>query len=940
MTRSAKTVITPESFNTFGDLLHYLRRRARLTQQDLANAMGYSTAQVCRFEQNRRLPNETTVAALFVPALGLQNEPEYAARLMQLVKASKMTHAHQVTLTRTVDSQVSETIEDLGALEDIPAASPLHIARDAMLDEMRRQLRVHRCIALVGMPGLGKTALGAAIAREHTAEKQPVFWLTLTAGVTDSVDAIVRQLALFLVANGQARAEVILRERGDALMRLDQKISLIGAGLAHMRALLCFDNVYLIQEDDSAVQVLNHLIASTPSQVLFISRHDLHRFNVFSVPARGLEQTEAAMLVARIGGNLAPDLTERLWTKTGGSPMLIRLAIGHMHDARINAEKFIAHLENQPQVEKYLLDVVLHDLPANAARLASLLSVFRQPVDLSDETLVELLDSIEGKFDYRRAAAELQRRFLIENRLNASLHRLVRDHFYDALASDLPHRRRLHRIAAEWWDARGDIVEAAFHYFHAGRIAQAVDILSDQGEALFSQGHLVSAVQVVEEILAYSRLEVNADARRRLLLVHGDLLLLTRRAQDAESDYREALAIAETENAAPTVRADTMRRLAARLSQRGQREEAYQMTLDALNLVTSTDTLVRARLTASASARAVSLLKLDEASKWAGESLQLAKELEQVSATHADEIRTMVFDSLAMLCRYRGDYSGAIEYWRHTGELANQLGMIHTEIISLGNVGGMLFDTGHIQDSLTIRQKALERARALGDSYAVVTYLVHLANNYRVLTDYKSSLEKLDEACALANQMNDAEGLAFAQNQRATVLIALGRVDQAYDLMVTLIKNTESWLAGRMRAYFREKLAVTQMLQGKLAEAQETLTTALEFPVTQTEKSVKMRLQTTLALALLADGESSQVASLLEKPPVDVPLWMEVDRQLVLALFNIVQGKKDEARIIASQVAEQSRATGLLFNAKHADAVLNAIDNPPPLIEFAKLMWS
>ena len=230
MTRLPKTAITPESFKTFGELLYYLRRRARLTQQDLANAMGYSAAQVCRFEQNRRLPDETTVAALFVPALELQNEPEFASRLMELVKISKPGKAHQVTLTRTVDSQVTEIVEDLGALENIPSASPLHVPRESMLEELRRQLRVHRCIALVGMPGLGKTALGAAIAREHVAAKQPVFWLTLTAGVTDSVDAIVRQLALFLVANGQPRAEIILRERRDSLMRLDQKISLLGAG--------------------------------------------------------------------------------------------------------------------------------------------------------------------------------------------------------------------------------------------------------------------------------------------------------------------------------------------------------------------------------------------------------------------------------------------------------------------------------------------------------------------------------------------------------------------------------------------------------------------------------------------------------------------------------------------------------------------------------------
>ena len=227
----------------------------------------------------------------------------------------------------------------------------------------------------------------------------------------------------------------------------------------------------------------------------------------------------------------------------------------------------------------------------------------------------------------------------------------------------------------------------------------------------------------------------------------------------------------------------------------------------------------------------------------------------------------------------------------------------------------------------------------LGDSYATITYLIHLANNYRVLTDYKTSLEKLDEACELAQKMNDAEGLAIARNQRATVLIALGQIDEAHELIARVVRETDSWLAGRMRAYLREKLAITQMLKGQIAQAQATLNDALELPAAKSEKSVRMRLQTSLALALLADGKANQVAPLLEKPSVDVPLWMEMDRQLVSALHQIAEGHLDEARALASQVAEQCQSAGLLFNAQHAENVLRAVDNPPPLKELPKLMW-
>src|SRR5438876_2383651 len=79
------------SFATFGELLRYLRRRARLQQRDLAIAVGYSEGQICRLEQNQRLPDLPTLAARFVPALDLGGEPELAARLLELAFAARKT---------------------------------------------------------------------------------------------------------------------------------------------------------------------------------------------------------------------------------------------------------------------------------------------------------------------------------------------------------------------------------------------------------------------------------------------------------------------------------------------------------------------------------------------------------------------------------------------------------------------------------------------------------------------------------------------------------------------------------------------------------------------------------------------------------------------------------------------------------------------------------
>src|SRR5215217_2967325 len=80
--------LSPIAFRTFGELLRYLRRRQRLTQFELAAAVGYSTAQISRLEQNLRRPNPSTLQGLFIPALGLQDQPDMAARLLELAQVA------------------------------------------------------------------------------------------------------------------------------------------------------------------------------------------------------------------------------------------------------------------------------------------------------------------------------------------------------------------------------------------------------------------------------------------------------------------------------------------------------------------------------------------------------------------------------------------------------------------------------------------------------------------------------------------------------------------------------------------------------------------------------------------------------------------------------------------------------------------------------------
>src|SRR5215510_3812364 len=90
MSGTSGTLI-PENFNTFGELLRYLRERAELSQRELALQVGYHYSYMSRIEKNERMPDSATLMARFIPALGLDDEPQWTERLLKLAASEEKT---------------------------------------------------------------------------------------------------------------------------------------------------------------------------------------------------------------------------------------------------------------------------------------------------------------------------------------------------------------------------------------------------------------------------------------------------------------------------------------------------------------------------------------------------------------------------------------------------------------------------------------------------------------------------------------------------------------------------------------------------------------------------------------------------------------------------------------------------------------------------------
>ena len=153
---------SPDSFQTFGDLLKYLRRRERLTQLELSIAVGYSDAQITRLEKNQRRPEVAAIKALFIPALRIENEPELIARFLELAQS-----------TRQEDAPAPGFAPYKGLLFFEESDSALFFGRETLTAHLTdRVINIAtdsslRFLAVVGASGSGKSSLlraGLAVA--------------------------------------------------------------------------------------------------------------------------------------------------------------------------------------------------------------------------------------------------------------------------------------------------------------------------------------------------------------------------------------------------------------------------------------------------------------------------------------------------------------------------------------------------------------------------------------------------------------------------------------------------------------------------------------------------------------------------------------------------------------------------------------------------------
>ena len=300
---SATAAGSNPSFATFGDCLRYFRRRARLTQRELAIAVGYSPEHISRLESNARRPDSATVRALFAPALRLDDHPQWIEQLVRLSRPSSTPAVESVTRTR------------------LPASLTPLIGRDRELAIIHARIAQPDCrlLTLVGLGGSGKTRLATEVAA------------TLPGG-PPFTDGVV-WVPLETLSGPEQIREKILGALREAFGLPPQRDVL--HFVADQQVVIVFDNAEHLVSD---LAVIAELLAAAPrATVVVTSRERLQLYGEWVLDIGGLSSTDDAVALfeltaARHRTDADPpaerdhDMARQICAEVGGLPLAIELA--------------------------------------------------------------------------------------------------------------------------------------------------------------------------------------------------------------------------------------------------------------------------------------------------------------------------------------------------------------------------------------------------------------------------------------------------------------------------------------------------------------------------------------------------------------------------------------------------------------------------------------
>ncbi|MEZ4674281.1 MAG: ATP-binding protein [Caldilineaceae bacterium] len=461
----------------------------------------------------------------------------------------------------TYDRHLREAIRRLGELLLLRLQPTLHseqptpaaelFGRNAIQEECLAILLAQKSVYLCGPSGMGKTALGAALAEQWTTPA--VFWFTVRVTLNDQLTSLLFALGNFLHQHGSSRLWLQLIANAGVIKDANLALELARMDLAELAAppLLCFDEIDLLRPADIERETVPHtqFLAFVEglyghAALLFIGQRTVLPGDLVHSLER-LTRQDIGEWLTRAHIPVRPTTLGRLDEYTGGNPRLIALCL-------------VLHQAVQAQ-HTTTLDDVLDQLPLTPA-LGPIWQRLQQRLDRSELALLQALSVFRSTaprdaWHTERAPNDEPERSLTTattiERLIA--YRLVQEDKQGGIAllptlreiiyTQLPVEARedLHGLAGAIRALRGEYTAAAYHYSCAGRPDEAISLWYPHYDQEVRRGQAAAALAIFQQISAHRLSDTVAETlrllRSRLLQLGGQSLAALTEVESVKTQW-------------------------------------------------------------------------------------------------------------------------------------------------------------------------------------------------------------------------------------------------------------------------------------------------------------------------------------------------------------------------------------------------------------------
>ena len=435
---------------------------------------------------------------------------------------------------------------------------------------------------------------------------------------------------------------------------------------------------------------------------------------------------------------------------------------------------------------------------------------------------------------------------------------MVRDAAYGMILHS--EARSLHAAAAAAMAAgesgKQRLAEIAYHHDRAGNKNDAANYYLKAGKVASGRFDNAEAIALLERALELISSDDHA-LRYHLLRLEHDVYELT---GDRSSQQRTIDAMEQLTGLGPEMSIEIARLRANALQALGRYAEAETVVDEAMGVASALAmdheqgqlVFLRAHLAREQG-------RIDEARSLAASSKELFElARDEISVARVD-------DFLGGIAWETGDFETAAELHRSAAEAFEVAGRVTDEVRALNNLGTAIFSMGDYSAAREIHRAGAERSRAIGYRMGEGDHLDNMGGTAWAVWDLDLAKQLYNEALRIREGMDDAWGIAISKGNLGANERALGNPEEGLTLFREALEIDRRIGRRRGEAYDLHGIGLCHLDMGRNNLAVEALRQASEIRRDIDEPHLANESDVACAVGLLRRGDADGAAELVRE---------------------------------------------------------------------------